>query len=430
MPWNLHHYYANRTDGLIGKLLLTEQENASLITLRQMVRRRTKEVFSEAQAIARDIRKSLLTEAGVLTRLQSTRIHHLSPTQQHEVAILLREMDDEARDEFLSLQPRFWTQGSFQYNTLNRPFQAPQEMDIDDGTYLPMTVFDSEPRIGHKLLLLLVDSSLKSLVAENKGWVFEAKQTCARIKIPNRKVHIDVPMYAIPKDQFEQKQVANESFTASMAKSESLDALQDLRDSYEVDSDCVNLALRTGPKRWTNSDPKVVEDWFHDNCRRIGSHLSKACRFLKAWRDAQWDVGGPTSISLMAAAVNVLNTYAPDRDDLSKTMKTLAKHLPNEFSRGIESPDSSDEKPLFSPAAEHGPRELDIMEKLNALHTILLNAETAQTKQEALCSINGAYGDRVTKSDLIVSAPAAPAFFPEPERSATAGTISSTMTSG
>src|SRR5690625_1632023 len=119
MPWNLHHYYANRTDGLIGKLLLTEQENASLITLRQMVRRRTKEVFSEAQAIARDIRKSLLTEAGVLTRLQSTRIHHLSPTQQHEVAILLREMDDEARDEFLSLQPRFWTQGSFQYNTLN-----------------------------------------------------------------------------------------------------------------------------------------------------------------------------------------------------------------------------------------------------------------------------------------------------------------------
>ncbi|ENA38411.1 hypothetical protein AB52_2979 [Escherichia coli 6-537-08_S1_C2] len=29
-------------------------------------------------------------------------------------------------------------------------------MDIDDGTYMPMTVFESEPRIGHTLLLLLV----------------------------------------------------------------------------------------------------------------------------------------------------------------------------------------------------------------------------------------------------------------------------------
>ncbi|MCV5925990.1 hypothetical protein OFO11_29305, partial [Escherichia coli] len=41
--------------------------------------------------------------------------------------------------------------------------------DIDDGTYIPMTVFESEPSIGHTLLLLLVDTSLKSLEAENDG---------------------------------------------------------------------------------------------------------------------------------------------------------------------------------------------------------------------------------------------------------------------
>ncbi|MCC4820522.1 hypothetical protein LMH81_28815, partial [Vibrio lentus] len=86
-----------------------------------------------------------------------------------------------------------------------------QEMDIDDGTYLPMTIFESEPKIGHQLLTLLVDSALKSLVVENKSWEFESKRTCARIKIPTERTHIDVPMYAIPKDKFLDKQVALEA---------------------------------------------------------------------------------------------------------------------------------------------------------------------------------------------------------------------------
>lgn len=341
-------------------------------------------------------------------------------------------MDEDARDEFLGLTPRFWTQGSFQYDTLNRPFQPSQEMDIDDGTYMPMPIFESEPKIGHSLLILLVDASLKSLVAENHGWKFEPKQTCGRIKIEAEKTHIDVPMYAIPKDEFMKKQVAlsaNRSFFESVG-CESYVCDSDDTDSYEVDSENVNLALREGERKWINSDPKIVEDWFNDSCGRIGKHLRKVCRFMKAWRDAQWDVGGPSSISLMAATVNILDRVSHDSSDLGETMKIVAKNLPGEFARGVDSPDDTDEKPLFPPSYKHGPREMDIMSKLERLPEILSSAESAGSKFEALKMINMAFGNRVTNSDLIVLAKALPAFAQEPSSASKPEKISSTMVSG
>nr|4U0N_A Chain A, Cyclic AMP-GMP synthase [Vibrio cholerae O1 biovar El Tor str. N16961]4U0N_B Chain B, Cyclic AMP-GMP synthase [Vibrio cholerae O1 biovar El Tor str. N16961] len=383
MTWNFHQYYTNRNDGLMGKLVLTDEEKNNLKALRKIIRLRTRDVFEEAKGIAKAVKKSALTFEIIQEKVSTTQIKHLSDSEQREVAKLIYEMDDDARDEFLGLTPRFWTQGSFQYDTLNRPFQPGQEMDIDDGTYMPMPIFESEPKIGHSLLILLVDASLKSLVAENHGWKFEAKQTCGRIKIEAEKTHIDVPMYAIPKD--------------------------------ELDSENVNLALREGDRKWINSDPKIVEDWFNDSCIRIGKHLRKVCRFMKAWRDAQWDVGGPSSISLMAATVNILDSVAHDASDLGETMKIIAKHLPSEFARGVESPDSTDEKPLFPPSYKHGPREMDIMSKLERLPEILSSAESADSKSEALKKINMAFGNRVTNSELIVLAKALPAFAQELE---------------
>src|SRR4051794_30342060 len=39
-----------------------------------------------------------------------------------------------------AIVPRFFTQGSDAYKTLNRPaWMPPQQMDLDDGVYLPMT---------------------------------------------------------------------------------------------------------------------------------------------------------------------------------------------------------------------------------------------------------------------------------------------------
>nr|WP_275666602.1 CBASS cGAMP synthase [Vibrio tubiashii] len=432
MAWNFHQYYTNRNDGLMGKLVLTDEEKNNLKALRKIIRLRTRDVFEEAKGIAKAVKKSVLTFEIIQEKVSKTKIKHLSESDQREVAKLIHEMDEDARDEFLGLTPRFWTQGSFQYDTLNRPFQPGQEMDIDDGTYMPMPIFESEPKIGHSLLILLVDASLKSLVAENHGWKFEPKQTCGRIKIEAEKTHIDVPMYAIPKDEFMKKQVAlsaNRSFLESVG-CESYVCDSDDTDSYEVDSENVNLALREGERKWINSDPKIVEDWFNDSCGRVGKHLRKVCRFMKAWRDAQWDVGGPSSISLMAATVNILDRVSHDSSDLGETMKIVAKNLPGEFARGVESPDDTDEKPLFPPSYKHGRREMDIMSKLERLPEVLSSAESADSKSEALKKINMAFGNRVTNSDLIVLAKAVPAFAQEPSSASKPEKISSTMVSG
>jgi hypothetical protein len=435
MTWNFDQYYTNSKDGLMAKLLLSEQEKEKLKALRLKVRTRIKEVFEEAKQITMEVKQHSLMLESIQTKLAHSKLKYLSSDEQLKFSQLILGMEEEARTEFSSLTPRFWTQGSFMYNTLNRPFGSEQEMDIDDGTYLPMTIFESEPKIGHSLLLLLVDSSLKSLEAENTDWVFEAKDTCGRIKILSEKTHIDVPMYAIPKEQFLKKQLALEGFKEraffESVNNSAMDKSINDRAFYELESELVNLALRTGDKKWLNSDPKIVEDWFNSSCSRIGHHVRKVCRFIKAWRDAQWDVGGgASSISLMVAIVKILDEVAHDSNDISATMKIVAEYLPMEFARGVESPDDTAENLLFPCLSEHSKRENDIMEKLNLLPTILRNAEVAGSKESALELMNQAFGNRLIDIDLIVSKQAAPAFAKESAIARSPAIISTTMVSG
>ncbi|CAH7449757.1 Cyclic GMP-AMP synthase [Vibrio chagasii] len=436
MNWNLHHYYTNRKDGLIGKLLLSNEEEERLVGLRNDIRKRITKVFEEIASIAREQAIVRQNKDFILSRLHNTRLRYLNHTETSEVSWLLSQMDKETLKELSSLKPRFWTQGSFKYKTLNRPFQAGQEMDIDDGTYLPMTFFESEPKIGHQLLTLLVDASLKSLVAENYGWEFDSKRTCARVKIAREKTHIDVPMYAIPKDQFIQKEEALLKAARNRLMNESfghvLDSAED-REYEKLDSENVNLALRDGTPgspKWMNSDPKVVEDWFENECSRIGRHLRKVCRYMKAWRDAQWEVGGPSSISLMAAIVEVLQQHSVDPEDMGTTMKIVADNLYYEFLKGVESPDDTDERPLFPPESLHTSRELDITSKLRLLPEQLRKAENAETKAEALSQLSLIFGERVFDKELIKRKAAAPAYLDEPTRMGSSTKISSSMVSG
>lgn len=436
MTWNFHRYYNDSSDGLIAKLKLSESRITELKNLRSQIRGRTKKVFEEAKEL---VLTSSQTESleRFKARLSSTNLKYLSNEDQVEIAILLRDMEDEARNSFLNLTPRFWTQGSFQYDTLNNPYiTPPQEMDIDDGTYLPMEVFKGQPVIGHRLLILLVDSSLKSLEKENVGWQFDSsKPTCARLKIPTKNTHIDVPMYAIPKEQFllKEKHIA-------IAKSrglgmETMDSINSQiifnHEDYRLDENCVNLALREGEKKWVKSDPQIIEDWFNESCDRIGPDLRKICRFLKAWRDAQWqEGGGPSSISLMAATVSIFDRVQLNKGDLGASMISLAENLPEEFSKGVESPDHTDEKPLFPNHHEHSEYEREVIKRLKELQDTLMEAQASSTKALALSSINRAFGQRVIKSELIVSEVSAPAFSAEPTHGAQAATINPTMASG
>jgi hypothetical protein len=430
MSWNFHRYYTNKTEGLISKLKLSDTESGALKALRKLIRARTRDVFEEAKKL---IDEANAPEGNIRQKVASTHFRHLSPQAQEEVAQLIQGLSGQAREAFLRLKPRFWTQGSFQYDTLNIPYSTPpQEMDIDDGTYLPMELFDEKPVIGHSLLLLLVDTSLKSLVAENDGWSFEAKRTCARIRIPKKNTHIDVPMYAIPEDQFLKKELALESFTKMAFDSNDAraDAWMLNRDEYELDSDSVNLALREGEQKWAKSDPKIVEDWFLESCRNNGWHLRKVCRYMKAWRDAQWKENGPSSISLMAATVNILNKHAHDSSDLGETMKLIAFHLPAEFSNGVGSPDHTDQKLLFPSVDEHGEWENEVMSKLEELNVFLAEADSAATKERALEALNKAFGKRVIDCDLIDMKRTGPAYKEDPSQALKPVPISKTMVSG
>lgn len=433
MTWNFHSYYTNRDVGLIGQLILADHEKDSLKALRQIVRERTRDVFDEAKQL---VKSSKQFDSALLfrTEFKNTHFKYLSIDDQRKLSELIMELSPDLKAELMKISPRFWTQGSFMYDTLNRPYKPTQEMDIDDGTYLPMQFFEDKPAIGHQLLLLLVDASLKSLAAERYGWSFEPKETCGRINIPAKNVHIDVPMYAIPYEKFLEKEIllkeaANRRVSMEMYDSISVadHALYD-----QIETDCVNLALRKDNAKWIKSDPKDVHLWFQDACQRTGQHLRKVCRILKAWRDAgDWqESNGPSSISLMAAVVDILDHITVDPKDFGLLMLTVARKLPDAFRNGVESPDENDDRPLFPPYYEHEPKHEEVIQKLEQLVDSLESAYAAYTKQDALDILNGEYGDRVQDLSLIVSQAAAPAYESTPFKAKEAAIISTSMKSG
>ncbi|MEX1222420.1 MAG: CBASS cGAMP synthase [Idiomarina sp.] len=431
MNWNTHHYYTARDSGLYSKLRLNDSAKQSLEQLRGVVRSRIKEIFEEAKILAKESEEKNLSLEVIHERLMNTKFKHLDNEARNDLANLFKEMEPKARESFLQLTPRFWTQGSFQYDTLNQPYIVPpQEMDIDDGTYLPMEVFEGTPVVGHRLLLLLVDTALCSLANENLSWYFEAKRTCGRIKIPSHNTHIDVPMYAVPREEFFKKVEATARINEHRALFGESEPLEDERASFKLDPDNVNLALREGDQKWCKSDPKIVADWFNDECTYYGRHLKKICRFIKAWRDVHWEKGGPSSITLMAAVVEAFRSTKIEPSDLGAGMIAVTEKLPEIFERGIESPDHTDEKLLFPPTPEDPEFKASVITKLRELHQNLYYAQSAESKTEAFNYLAKAFGNRVTDDDLIVRSEAAPAFEADPEVTSKPKKISNTLSSG
>ncbi|MFW2374571.1 MAG: CBASS cGAMP synthase, partial [Gammaproteobacteria bacterium] len=156
-------------DRFINNISITDQQNDLLLTARKKIRKVIRAAFSEA-------REYLKSEEGV---------------QERDI-------------EWISkIKPKFMTQGSYAYKTINLPCYSSQEIDLDDGVYLPMTIMRSRPEANKNWFFAIVDGSLKKLALQ-EGWKFtDKKDTCARLIIPNRQAHIDVPLYAIPDSRHE-----------------------------------------------------------------------------------------------------------------------------------------------------------------------------------------------------------------------------------
>lgn len=232
-------------------------------------------------------------------------------------------------------KPRFFTQGSWAYKTLNSPaHMPPQQSDVDDGAYLPISFLKGtkRPSTASTIFFAAAEAALAELVEtkKNEGWkLVTDKPTCIRIEI-SKTAHIDIPLYSIPDDEY----VTLEKAAFRYGYDSLLDAVNERKaDSWtSLPTDEVLLAHRE--ENWVMSDPRPVKDWFIDQVDGQ-EQLRRVVRYLKAFRDWQWKTKGPSSILLMAAAAP-LYVKMDRRDDMA--LLEVLKGLPAALRAGVNNP--------------------------------------------------------------------------------------------
>jgi hypothetical protein len=309
------------------------------------------------------------------------------------------------------VQPRFFTQGSFAYKTLNEPAWPPsQQKDLDDGCYLPISFVRGErPSKAAALFFEFVDGALKQL-AKIEGWQHVEKPTCSRLIISSD-AHVDIPLYAIPDKEFQllESRIQKDGKTVlSMAYPDNWDALP---------ANSVLLAHRV--EDWIESDPRKINDWFIGAVKVYGEQLRRDCRYIKAWRDNhKLDGVNLTSIFLMAcvwqAYENMSDDFEKMREDqrLLKVIDKVADYVKNTVSNPAEASED-----LNRMTAQQRETVKSALTNLSVtLRNIILKCNV---EQSAVDQMMLAFGSRVpNRPDLVgveLSSPAA-IVFAEPKK--------------
>src|SRR5690554_7408357 len=189
------------------------------------------------------------------------------------------------KEQGIDLSPRFLSQGSAVYKTRNQPCTIPpQQIDHDLGCYLPLSFHEEtrHPSIAAEVFFNVVDSLLEGIIETEKWQGFESKDTCSRV-IVNKQIHIDVPLYSIPDNEFGliKESAAQRNFSMDSMSMESLS-----EDEWEIIKNRVLLAHRE--MDWIPSDPRKLNQYFKYIFENKGEQLRRICRYLKAWRDYKW----------------------------------------------------------------------------------------------------------------------------------------------
>jgi hypothetical protein len=309
--FNLHKVLAEapRSDDFLSALEVADSQKRELRDARDLIRETLRAGFSSWQTTV---------ERRVL--LQETALKRAVPDPK--------------------LKPKFRMQGSASYYTLNMPaHHPPQRIDYDDGMYLPVSFLaeTGSPVVASAGFFRLVEALLAPL-CERKGWELRQKPSCVRVQL-SKKAHIDLPLYAIPDDEFET--LVEKSAIAYSAADRAL-----VQDSMALDEriyeglqiDDIRLAHRE--KGWIKSDPRLIERWFKDAIETHGYQLRRVCRYFKAWRDHHWDICVLSSITIMKCVVDAFDELRgvmdPKRDDLA--VLEVAIRLSAYFAGQIENP--------------------------------------------------------------------------------------------
>jgi hypothetical protein len=237
----------------------------------------------------------------------------------------------------VAAQPRFVTQGSSVYKTLNNPAHPTQQVDRDEGLYLPLEFVKSTgaPRRASALLFQVVEEVLAPLAAECRWQMDCTKDLCIRIVI-NRHAHIDLPLYAIPDHEFQRLKNRSDARLAHVLDAADQDEDESLW--YDLPVDQVLIAHRRNG--WQKSDPRPLKKWFDESVERYSDQLRRTVRYMKAFRDYQWRDGGPASLLLMAAATQVFDPKTR-RDDLA--LLHVVERLPSVLRAGVAHPTDTSE---------------------------------------------------------------------------------------
>jgi hypothetical protein len=287
-------------------------------------------------------------------------------------------------------QPRFFTQGSWAYKTLNAPAQPPQQADVDDGCYLPLSFLNQtdSPSVAADVFFDVAQKALADLVKE-KGWKLSGKPTCIRVEI-SVLAHIDIPLYAIPDKEFETL------VKALNARRSVLDGIGNFTeaamDSWE-DLPKTKVLLAHREEGWMHSDPRPVKEWFVDQVETRGVQLRRVVRYLKAYRDWTWKTGGPSSILLMAAA-SPLFVKQDRRDD--QALVDVVKQLPAALRIGVNNPVNQEES--LTDRLRASSEDVDMVEQValqfEDLGRRLQAAMDASNAEQACTWLQGLFGPR------------------------------------
>ncbi|MCR4158337.1 hypothetical protein NUK34_05640 [Kerstersia gyiorum] len=304
-------------------------------------------------------------------------------------------------------QPRFFTQGSWAYKTLNSPAQRPQQADVDDGCYLPLSFVSQtkRPSTATTVFFAAAEEALRPLVEAKRWKLVTDKPTCIRIVIAAY-AHIDIPLYAIPDEEFvllkaSMEQRGFDSISEAVQRAE--------RDTWTaLPSDKVLLAHREC--NWMPSDPRPVKEWFLGEVDAKGEQFRRVVRYLKAFRDWRWSSGGPSSILLMAAAAPLFEKR-DRRDDLA--LLDVVAALPARLRAGVNNPVDESEsltERLSNEGVEEAAKAFEEFEK------VLRGAIDAGSSSQACTWMQGEFGprfpnepDRVKVVSVAATIAAAPA---------------------
>lgn len=310
--------------------------------------------------------------------------------------------------EGVAVKPRFFTQGSWAYKTLNAPAHPTQQADIDDGAYLPISFMKvtSRPSVASRVFFAAAETALTPLVSERRWRLLTDKPTCIRIEIAEY-AHIDVPLYAIPDDQFAQLREAALVTRGYFTLDEAMKRAE--RDAWTaLPHDQVLLAHRD--EDWVQSDPRPVKDWFLSEVERHGPQFRRSVRYLKCFRDWQWVEGGPSSLLLMAAAAPLFEAR-DRRDDLA--LLDLVEGMPDVLRQGVYCPPNTNES-LTERLGKAGVDET--IRKLQQLEEYLRGAINASDQAQAVAWMQNQFGprfpnipDRIKTSSAMAVVQATPA---------------------